>query len=528
MKVGTRLRGAFAVYIALLAAVLVYHVRTTQHAVQSGRALTDISARLRVSSTAQDTRLAQMSSDAEKYFVTHDKGYFDRFLDSEQAFGKALRSLENESLSVGERTAFASLVAEWAKVDAQVRGLAGLSSQSPDAARQTVMQLQGTLDAVREDTRRLASASQDAMSAEVNATERAARRTERFAWLAGVVAIVLTLLLSALLVRSIVEPLRRLATGTREVSAGRFDYRLDSTGDDELTQVTRDFNSMTERLDALDRMKQDFVAKVSHDLKTPLSSMQETINVLLDGLAGPLSAKQRQLLELNLDSGRRLSAMLTKLLDLSRIEAGLQPDFQMLDVAQLVRRCIDRADAARTEHTFRISFTEPEHRLLLRGDDHAISQLLDNLLENAIKFSPVGGVVSVHVSEWPSPADDVRVPRPQADALQRTGVGGSALLLVVADEGPGIPDEEKERVFARFYQAEAGRAARGRGGVGLGLTICREIVAAHGGAIWVADNEPRGSKFCVLLPGAVAASADSRFAPPTPVESGSLGSGSVA
>lgn len=519
MKVGTRLRGAFAFYIALLAAVLVYHVRTTQHAVDSGRALTDISTRLRVSSTAQITRLEQMSSDAEKYFVTHDKGYFDKFLDSEQAFGNGLRRLDTQSLSAGERKALDSLVAKWSSVDAQVRSLAEVANTSPATGRATVVQLQAALDEVRDRTRRLATASQDAMSAEVDASELAARRAERLSWLAGVGALVLSLLLSALLVRSIVEPLHRLAEGTREVSAGRFDHRVESAGVDEFTQVAHDFNTMTERLDELDRMKQDFVAKVSHDLKTPLSSMQETIGVLLDGLAGPLSAKQRQLLELNLDSGRRLSAMLTKLLDLSRIEAGLQPDFQMLDIAQLVRRSIDRANAARTERAFQLRFTEPEHRLLLRGDDIAITQLVDNLLENAIKFSPVGGVVSVRVSEWTSKG--ASVPPAHAAVVHRAGLRGNALLLVVADEGPGIPDEEKERVFTRFYQAEAGRAARGRGGVGLGLTICHEIVAVHGGAIWVADNEPRGSLFCVLLPGAVAA-ADARGVSLTTAESGSI------
>ena len=521
MKVGTRLRGAFAFYIALLAAVLVYHVRTTQHAVDSGRALTDISARLRMSSTAQATRLVQMSGDAEKYFVTHDKGYFDRLLDSEQWFGSGLRHFDQQSLSAGERKALDSLVIEWNTVDAQVRTLAEVASASPDAGRATVTQLQATLDDVGESTRRLAAASQDAMSAEVRASEQAAESAERLSWIVGLSVLLLGVLLSALLVRSIAEPLRRLAEGTREVSAGRFAHRVESAGVDEFTQVARDFNTMTERLDELDRMKQDFVAKVSHDLKTPLSSMQETISVLLDGLAGPLSAKQRQLLELNLDSGRRLSAMLTKLLDLSRIEAGLQPDFQMLDVAQLVRRSIDRADAARSERAARVQFTEPEHRLLVRGDDIAISQVVDNLLENAIKFSPVGGVVSVRVSEWTATSGDPRVDATRAAVVQRAGVGGSALLLVVADDGPGIPDEEKERVFTRFYQAEAGRAARGRGGVGLGLTICREIVAAHGGAIWVADNAPRGSCFCVLLPGAVAP-AESRFAPPSGVASGSV------
>ena len=512
MTVGTRLRGAFAFYIALLATVLVYHVRTTKHAVDSGRVLTDISTRLRVSSTAQVTRLEQMSSDAEKFFITHDKGYFDRFLESEQAFGNGLRSLDRQSLSTGERAALRALAVAWSSVDAQVRPLALLASTSADSGRATVTQLQESLDEVRDGTRRLATASQDAMSAEVEAAEQASRSAERLSWIAGVGVLLLSLLLSALLVRSIVEPLRRLAEGTREVSAGRFDYRLEPSGSVEFSQVTRDFNSMTARLDELDRMKQDFVAKVSHDLKTPLTNMQETIGVLLDGLGGPLSVKQRQLLDLTMDSGRRLSAMLTKLLDLSRMEAGLQPDFQMLDVVQLVRRSIERADAARMELAFRIRFIDPEHRVLLRGDDEAISQLVDNLLENAIKFSPLGGVVNVRVAEWPW--EGVTVPAAYATVVARAGVRGGELLLVVADEGPGIPDEEKERVFTRFYQAEAGRAARGRGGVGLGLTICHEIVAAHNGAIWVADNEPRGSLFCVLLPGAVA-SGDLRFAPAT-------------
>src|SRR5581483_8382228 len=151
-------------------------------------------------------------------------------------------------------------------------------------------------------------------------------------------------------------------------SAGRFNYRLDASGDDEFAQVARDFNSMTVRLDELDRMKRDFVSKVSHDLKTPLSSMQETISVLLDEVAGPVSPKQRHLLELNLESGKRLAAMLTKLLDLSRLEGGLEPDMEMLDLIALVRRSVDRADAARSQRGFRLSFVEPERRVLVRGD----------------------------------------------------------------------------------------------------------------------------------------------------------------
>ncbi|HEY4218197.1 MAG TPA: ATP-binding protein [Gemmatimonadaceae bacterium] len=503
MKVGTRLRSAFAIYIALLAGVVVYHVRTIQRTVESGHVLTEISSRLRVSSTAQLGRLSQMSSDAEKFLVTRDAGYLNRVVETSHAYGASLHALDSVPLTEAERAAVIPLDRDWKNVESRVEHIATVEQSSSDGdTRAFITQLQTSLDQVRDETRDLAAASQDAMTRELASSEDAARTAEHLSWAAALGALILSVLLSALLVRSIVDPLDKLAEGTREVSAGRFGYRLDTTGGDEFSQVARDFNSMTERLDELDRMKRDFVAKVSHDLKTPLSSMQETIRVLLDEVTGPLAPKQRQLLELNLDGGRRLSNMLSKLLDLSRIEAGLEPDLQMLDVMQLVKRSMERADSARTERAYHLSLVEPEHRLLVRGDATGLAQVLDNLLENAIKFSPPGGTVQVRVAEWPSGGD--RIPPERVAVMRRSGMRGGAVLLTVSDEGPGIPDEEKERVFTRFYQAEAGRAARGRG-VGLGLTICQEIVAAHGGTIWVADNDPRGSIFCVLLPGAVCA-----------------------
>lgn len=516
MSVAARLRGAFAVYIALLAAVAVYHVRTIQKTVESGHSLSDISTRLRVSSTAQLARLTQMSGDAEKFLVTRDRGYLDKYTETALAYGRTLGTLDSASLTPSEREVFILLSADWRSVQARAAELPAVEGASADDGRAAVTRLQASLDRVRDETRQLSTASEDAMAAELASAERAAKTAERLSWVAAFGALVLSVLLSALLVRSIVGPLDRLTEGTREVSAGRFDYRLDTSGGDEFAQVARDFNSMTERLDELDRMKRDFVAKVSHDLKTPLSSMQETIAVLLDELTGPLTPQQRRLLELNLDGGRRLSNMLSKLLDLSRIEAGLEPDLQMLDVTQLVKRSIERADGARAQRGFHLSFAEPDHRLLLRGDASGLAQVLDNLLENAIKFSPADGEVRVRVAEWPAGGD--RVPAGPAAMVGRRGLRGSAVLLTVSDEGPGIPDDEKERVFTRFYQTEAGRAARGRG-VGLGLTICREIVAAHGGAMWVADNEPRGSIFCVLLPGAVCAP-DAPLAPAAPVAGG--------
>jgi len=500
MTVATKLRGAFGLYIALLAVLLVYHVRTIQHAVGSGHELTAISSRLRVTSTEQVARIGQMGNDAEKYLVTRDPGYLDKFLEAAHAYGLELERLHTLPLSTAEQTWMTPLDTHWKDVAAEAKELADHRSAPPEAAHASVVRLQQSLEQVQVETQQLAAAAQDAMTKELRQSEQAAGSAERLSWIAAVGALLLSILLSALLVRSIVLPLERLTEGTREVSAGRFDYRLATRGRDEFAQVAHDFNTMTERLDELDRMKRDFVSKVSHDLKTPLSSMQETISALLDEIPGPLTPKQRQLLELNRDGGRRLSAMLSKLLDLSRIEAGLEPDFQMVDVVQLTRNSVERMNAARRERGLQTSITEPVRRLLVRGDAAGLAQVFDNLLENAIKFSPNGAEVSVAVVDLPRRGD--LVPAERWAAVQSRGLGGEAVLITVADAGPGIPDAEKERVFARFYQAEAGRAIPARG-VGLGLSICQEIVSAHGGAIWVSDNEPRGSVFNVLLPGAV-------------------------
>jgi len=509
VTVAAKLRAAFGLYITLLAALLVYHVKTIRHAVASGHELTEISSRLRVTSTEQVARIGQMSSDAEKFFVTRDTDYVTKIRETGNAFGGELQKLGIAPLSKAERTWLAPLDTHWKNVELATGSLAQQRAAPEPQLRSTVEQFQQTLDQVQVETKQLAAAAQQAMDGELQQSEQSARSAERLSWMSAVGALLLSIVLSALLARSIVLPLERLKRGTHEVAAGRFEYRLPAPGRDEFAQVARDFNSMTVRLDELDRMKQDFVSKVSHDLKTPLSSMEETISVLLDELPGPLTDKQRQLLELNRDSGKRLAAMLSKLLDLSRIEAGLQPDFQMVDVVQIARQSVLRMNRAREERGLQTTVTEPAKRLLVRGDSAGLSQLLDNLLENAIKFSPKGAEVAVTVADMS--ARDERVPQARWSALKRRGLGGETLLLTVSDEGPGIPDADKEKVFARFYQADAGRAIPARG-VGLGLTICQEIVTAHGGTIWVSNNSPQGSVFNVLLPGAVSMSDESQLA----------------
>lgn len=473
MNVRTRLRGAFALYIALLAGLSIYHVRTTRRTVTSGRELSEIAKRLRLTSTVQLERIVQVSHDAERYAVTRDTAFLEKVRSTMQEFDVDLRNLGALPLIPQERALLSPLMTHW---DSAVAMTAELGGTRPDTM--AVARLQTVLDSVHAATQTLSIASQNAMDAELRKSELAERDAERVTLMTGMGAVVLSLMLSALLARSILKPLEHLAEGTRQVSAGRFGHRLTPAGNDELAQVAREFNAMTERLDELDRMKREFVSKVSHDLKTPLSSMQETNSVLLDGVAGPVTPKQRQLLEITQDSAKRLSTMLNKLLDVSRLEAGLEPERRIVDVTSLVRRSVERVTEGAADQRVSLSTNDAPARILVKADPDGLLQVFDNLLENALKFSPPNGQVRVAIVDNPARRD---------------------VLVTVADEGPGIPDEEKERVFQRFYQTEAGRGVRARG-VGLGLAICKEIVTAHAGAIWVTDNEPRGSVFHVRLP----------------------------
>jgi two-component system sensor histidine kinase GlrK len=500
MRVATKLRAAFAGYITLLGVLLTYHVSTIQRMVATGHELTELSARVRATSMEQVTRVAQLGENAAKYWVTHDPGYLDKFDQLSAAYGAELRHLQDLPLSNRERREIAALATQWTSLGNPTQRLTSFVRLGvPGATQDSLAMLQQALDSLQLQTQRVGEASQAVMEVRLAHSASAASAAEHVSWLAAIGVLLLSLVVSALIARSISEPLQRLTEGTRKVAQGEFDYRLESTRDDEFAQVAHSFNTMTEQLGALDRMKRDFVTRVSHDLKTPLTSMQETISVLLDGVAGPLTEKQRTLLLLNRNSGDRLSDMLSKLLNLSRLEAGIEPELQVVDGAQLLRRAVDQVDGGHDDGAIGIDLALPDARVLLECDPERVSQVVDNLLENAVKFSRRGGTIHVALQLLTHRAPEIPPARWAAVRAQRAPA--DVAWITVADRGPGVPDADKERIFERFYQTAEGRSVRRRG-VGLGLTICREIVNAHGGVIWVGDNPGGGSAFHILLPGA--------------------------
>jgi two-component system sensor histidine kinase GlrK len=263
-----------------------------------------------------------------------------------------------------------------------------------------------------------------------------------------------------------------------------------------VSSLKRRNRQMTERFVEVDEMKKNFISHVSHELKAPLASMQETTHLLLERIPGPLTEKQQRLLDLNLQSGKRLAQMIGNILDLSRLEAGIvEYDMQPSDIADLMHNVVMELSNEARERSLRILTDIQREPLIVKCDPNRMVQLFTNLLENAIRFSNRGGFIGVHVRTLR------QLPKMPHTARARMGnrVQNGFALIGVSDSGPGIEDHHKESVFHTFHQVKQGKKSPGES-LGLGLAISRAVVEAHKGTIWVEDNPSGGAIFFVLLP----------------------------
>jgi len=228
----------------------------------------------------------------------------------------------------------------------------------------------------------------------------------------------------------------------------------------------------------MDQMKSDFISLVSHELRTPLTSIIGFVSFILDGKAGPINDKQRNSLARVQRQSKRLAALINDLLDISRIESGrIQMEQEPIPLLEIATQRIEEIRPQADEKSIQLNLTAPESVPKIVGDEARMGQVFTNLIGNAIKFTPNNGEVSVKLK-----------------------VDGNLLHVEVIDTGPGIPVEERQKVFDKFYQF-SDIHTRQQGGSGLGLSITRSIVQAHGGTLWIDDgNRGKGSNFQFVLP----------------------------
>jgi signal transduction histidine kinase len=296
-------------------------------------------------------------------------------------------------------------------------------------------------------------------------------------------AIVLALLLGFVLSWSVIGPIQNIDTRLAAIASGDFSGHVEVDNRDELGALGANVNRMNDELrrlytelEAASQHKSEFLANMSHELRTPLNAIIGFSQVLRDEMVGSVNEKQAEYLDDIISSGNHLLSLINDVLDLSKVEAGqIELEMQPFSLREALERGVLMVRERATEDGVRVGFTADPEVDVVDGDERRIKQVIFNLLSNAVKFTPAGGEVDVSA----------------------TRVNGE-VRVSVADTGPGIAPEDRERIFEEFQQSDTG--SEQQEGTGLGLALSKRFVELHGGRIWLESEVGRGSTFTFALP----------------------------
>lgn len=465
MNLSIRIGGALLLPVAMLVGLSGYHLARIQDLVESNRTMAGVGYETDARAASLVADLAEVREFVAKSRILPDPEYAGALARAETQVRRDLDRLDQLELAEPARLAVARLTVAWREyLDARAEGPA----PRVDAA----------LAEVGSRVAELQAASRRAAERIVSTGAEEADRAWSVARIVAAGALVVVGLLAVVLVRSVVGPVRRVMAGSRRIAEGDFDVRIDPDGPPELVELARDFNRMAERLAELEDLKEELMTNVSHELKAPLASIQEASRVLVEGVPGPLNERQDRLVRHSLESGERLSKMISDLLDLTRLRGGaVAYEAERHDAADLVHASLSELSSLIEGRNLTVETDLPSEPVEVTWDGSLVLQVLRNLLSNAIRFTSEGGKIGIALTRAP---------------------GADEIEIRVRDMGPGIPDEDKERIFERFYRVD--RRRRGSQGTGLGLAIARTIVEGHGGRIRVEDSASGGSEFVVRLP----------------------------
>jgi len=313
---------------------------------------------------------------------------------------------------------------------------------------------------------------------EVESMRRTGQRAQRILWLQLAATIPLGVLLAVGVTLLIARPVRQLDQAIRRLGAGEFDGDIHVGGPADLKYLGSRLEWLRQRLIELEQQKRLFLRHVSHELKTPLTALREGSELLAEGTAGPLSAGQREIVGILQQKSVHLQRLIEDLLKYQRTEENVgRLELSSVRFDRVVVQVLGDHRLAAQARGIRAEL-RLDH-VMLRADEDKLHAVVANLVSNAIKYSPDGGMISL--------------------ALHREG---EQVLFDVEDAGPGIPPEDRDRIFDWFYQGESAPHGRVQGS-GLGLAIAKEFVVAHGGRIEVLDEGAGGAHFRVTLPAQV-------------------------
>ena len=306
-----------------------------------------------------------------------------------------------------------------------------------------------------------------------------AERAENLTTQLGIVALLLGVVLAGLATYSILRPLRRLQEHIRQIGQGNFRTSVDVIVPSDLHDLVESVKVMGRRLQELDDLKAEFLSHMTHELRTPMTAIHAGTQFLLEEIPGQINKDQRETLQLMEESSRQLIEMISSLLDLNKLQAGMM-EYRMtsVDLMRNVQASINKIKLLAERERIRIIVEAPPGPVPVQADDARIQQVLDNLLSNALKFSQHDAMIRLKLE---------------------TDMREKVMRVSVSDTGQGIPPESLPHIFEQFYQGTA-RASVRVPGSGIGLALAKKVVEAHGGKIWAESELGKGTTMQFILP----------------------------
>jgi signal transduction histidine kinase len=474
MRLASKIFLGFSLVIVVLAAVGFFGLRAVGRLVSVNREIASESLpALRLTGSVRDSLLTMARLEA-RLGILRDRRYADLWRESAAHARADFIRLADLVHSGPEATRLTAAREAFGRYHA-----AGVEEQAAllAAPRPAPVILDTPVRRLGEQAETEMEALQQAIHARVLRAQAEVARLEQRTWtgvaIALATALVLALVATAVIALRITRSLRQLSAATTAVAAGSFREPIPVGGPDEVGVLASSFNAMADRLRQHDELKAEFFATLSHELRSPITSVREAAHLLADGVPGPLTPKQARMVEIIRRSTDRLLRLVNQILDVSRLRAGVLPLERVpLDLDWLVGRAIDELRPQADEARVILVRERIGTRFTVTGDEDRLVQVVVNLLANAVRFTPVGGRVTIRLVD-----------------------AGPECEIQVEDTGVGIPAAELPHVFESYRQAH-----RGQGGTGLGLAIVRGLVHAHGGRVTAESHEGKGSRFTVLLP----------------------------
>jgi signal transduction histidine kinase len=481
MRLASKFFAATTLVIMALVGVAAWSLLAVDHLVRAHREITNRSLpALQIEVALQEVvpRLLRLEA---RYLVLRDRAYGDLLKEHTERAVANLGRLDTLLASTAEMTSHREAVAALATYQEHVNKERALLAKRDPARAMAISEGPARAAAEKLD-RALAKLTQDT-SAEVSRAQIAVRALENRTWTMVLVALGGSLLAAVaancFVAFRLTRSVRQLSAATWRVADGSFRKPLIVESSDEVGDLTLAFNHMAKELREVEEHKQQFFSQISHELRNPLTAIRASAQLLLMRPANLLDAKGRHWVQSIDSSVDRLLSLVTRILDLNRLRAGVFPlELRRIELDKVVARALDVLGAQAEQQGVMLESTATGQDFAITADEDGLTQIILNLAGNAIKFTPPGGSVRVEMTD-----------------------AGTYLELAVRDNGPGIPATDIHRVFEPYQQAHQGRK-----GSGLGLAIVKELVSAHGGTIAVESEEGKGTCMTVNLPKAAPAS----------------------